>query len=81
MLSHINDHKSKNSKSVMHRHDMDSHGGVAQRYYIEIVSTERKLLLLTMREALLIEGQDPSLSINDKMEQGRGTIVRLAATR
>lgn len=48
---------------------------------MDIVSTERKLLLLTMREVLLIEGQDPCLSINDKMEQGRGTIIRLAATR
>ena len=81
MLSHLSDHRSKNNKSVMHRHNIESHDGVEQQYSMDVVTTERKLLLLCMREALLIEGQDPGLSINDRMEQGRGSIVRLTATR
>ena len=65
----------------MTRHDLDCHEGEEQRYVMDIVTSERRLLLLKMREALLIEGQDPGLSINDRMEQGRGAIIRLAATR
>ena len=76
MLSHLQDHRSKNSKSVMHHHDVDCHQGVEQQYSIDVVTSERRLLLLCMREALLIEGQDPGLSINDRMEQGRGAIIR-----
>ena len=81
MLSHLSDHRSKNKQSVMTRHDLDCHEGEEQRYVMDIVTSERGLLLLKMREALLIEGQDPGLSINDRMEQGRGAIIRLAATR
>ena len=81
MLSHIQSHNSKSNSSIMHRHDTDCHNGVAQQYQMDVVTTERRLLSLCMREALLIEGQDPKLSINDKMELGRGSIVRLAATR
>ena len=81
MLSHLSDHRSKNKQSIMTRHDLDCHGGEVQRYMMDIVTSERHLLLLKMREALLIEGQDPGLSINDRMEQGRGAIIRLAATR
>ena len=81
MLLHLQDHRSKNKQSIMTRHDLDCHGGVEQQYMMDIVTSERRLLLLCMREALLIEGQDPGLSINDRMEQGRGSIVRLTATR
>ena len=81
MLSHLQDQRSKNSKSVMNLHDINCYEGVEQQYTMDIVTSERRLLLQCRREALLIEGQDPGLSINDKMEQGRGSIVRLAATR
>ena len=73
MLSHLQDQRSKNSKSVMNLHDINCYEGVEQQYTMDIVTSERRLLLLCMREALLIEGQDPGLSINDKMEQGRGS--------
>ena len=81
MLSHIQCHKSKSNSSIMHRHDVSDHNGEIQTYVMDHISTERRLLTLCMREALLIEGQDPKLSINDKMELGRGSIIRLAATR
>ena len=65
----------------MHRHDLIDHGGDVQSYTADCITTERRLLTLCMREALLIEGQDPRLSINNKMEQGRGSLVRMAAVR
>ena len=81
MLSHLSDHRSKNKQCVLTHHDLDCHGGEEKRYMMDVVTSERCLLLLSMREALLIEGQDPGLSINDRMEQGRGSIIRLASTR
>ena len=81
MLSHIQSHKTKSSKSVMHRHNVLEHNGEVQEYTMDCVTTERRLLQLCMREALLIEGQDPRLSINNKMEQGRGSLIRISASR
>ena len=81
LISHIQGHKSKSKHSVMHRHDIDSHNGEIQTYSADCITTERQLLHLCMREALLIEGMDPILSINGKMEQGRGSLVRMAAMR
>ena len=65
----------------MHRHDVSDHNGEVQTYTMDIISTERRLLMLCMREALLIEGQNPCHSINKKMEQGRGSLVRITASR
>jgi len=65
----------------MHHHDLDCHIGVALKYQMDVVTSKRRILLLCMRKALLIEGQDPGLSINDMMEQGGGSIVHLAANR
>ena len=81
LLSHVQGHRTKSNKSVMHRHDMTEHNGDVQCYTADCITTERKLLQLCMRETLLIEGQCPRLSINSKMEQGRGSLIRLAATR
>ena len=65
----------------MHRHDMSEHNRDVQCYTADCITTDIKLLQLCMREALLIEGQYARLSINNKMEQGRGSLIRLAATR
>ena len=81
LLSHRQSHKSKSSSSIMHRHDVCSHNGEVQQYTADCITTERKLLQLCMSEALLIEGQNPGLSINNKMEQGRGSLIRLTANR
>ena len=81
LISHIQGHKNKSASSIMHRHDMSEHSGETQTYSADCITTERRLLQLCMREALLIEGQDPILSINGKMEQGRGSLVRLSAIR
>ena len=65
----------------MHRHDVLEHNWEVKEYTMDCVTTERRLLQLCMREALLIEGQDPKLSINNKMEQGRGSLIRISASR
>ena len=81
LLSHKQSHRTKSCNSIMHRHEITEHNGEVQSYTADCITTERKLLQLCRREALLIEGQCPSLSINNKMEQGRGSLIRLAATR
>ena len=80
MLSHLQSHKNKSSNSVMHRHDVTEHNGEIQSYTAYCITTERKLLQLCLREAFLIEGKCPSL-INNRMEQGRGSLIRLTASR
>ena len=81
MLSHIQSHRTKSSNHVMRRHDVLEHNGEVLEYTMDCVTTQRRLLQLCMREALLIEGQDPKLSINNKMEHGRGSLIRISAIR
>ena len=65
----------------MHRHDILEQNREDQSYTADCITTERRLLQLCMRRALLIEGQDPRLSINNKMEQGRGSSIKISANR
>ena len=81
MLSHIQSHRSKSNQSIRHSHDVSDHNGEVQTYVIDCIATERRLLTLCKREALLIEGQNPCHSINKKMELGRGSFVRISANR
>ena len=60
---------------------MEQYGGEVQQYQADIVGGDRGLLHLSLREVLLIEGQDPAQSLNSKMEQGRGKLVRIEAIR
>ena len=46
-----------------------------------MVAPEKKIVRLHCNEALNIEKQDPSFSMNDRMEGGRGGLVRISATR
>ena len=69
------------SKSPMHRHDRDMHHGIMQRYSMRKIGSEKKLLRLSCLEALEIEKQPPSLSLNKRNEQGRGGVVRISALR
>ena len=81
MLSHRKGHRRKDKDTPLHCHNMEHHGGEVQQYQADIVGGDRGLLHLSLREALLIEGQDPALSLNSKIEQGRGKLVRIQATR
>ena len=81
MKSHIEGQNRQMSGNPLHRHDVESHGGVKQIYTCKAIASERKIVRLCMNEALHIERQDRSASINDKMECGRGGLVRISATR
>ena len=81
MRSHLKDQKSRKSSNPLWRHDKESHGGVHQSYVTSIIAKEKKLLRLNCLEALHIEKQPLPLSINARMEHGRGGVVRISATR
>ena len=81
MDSHKNGHLQRKEGNPLYRHDCESHNGETQSYQTEMIQMDRGLLHLSMREAILIEGQSPILTMNDRMENGRGKIVRLTANR
>ena len=81
MDAHKNGHQKKKEGNPLHRHDCESHNGEIQSYQTELIQMDRGLLHLSMREAILIEGQNSILTMNDKMEHGRGNMVRLTANR
>ena len=73
MLSHLRDQKGKKPSSPLHRHDMAKHDSQPQTY-TTIVAAEKKIVKLYCTEALHIERQDRTLSINAKRKVG-GVIV------
>ena len=76
--THREDHESGKQSNVMVKHDIDSHEGIAQKYTAKLVQTERSLLHLALREAILIDGQTYGTSINDRHERGKGTgVIRI----
>ena len=81
MSSHLDGQRRSLSGNPLHRHDLENHNGQKQVYICKPVASEKKIVRLYMNEALRIEKQDRSASINDKMECGRGGLVRISATR
>ena len=81
MNGHLKDQRSKKSSNSLHRHDLEKHGGIPQKYVTTIIGREKKLVRLNCLEAILIEKQPPTLSMNAKQEGGRGGVVRISATR
>ena len=81
MNGHLRDQRCKKSSSPLHRHDTEKHDGIPQKYITTIVGREKKLLKLNCLEAILIEKQPPALSINARMEKGRGGVVRISTVR
>ena len=81
ILDHRTGHRRKDAKNPLHRHDIDKHNGQVQQYETSVIQSDRGLLHLIFREAILIEGQKADLRINDKNEQGRGDLIRLTANR
>ena len=55
------------------------HEGVNQKYTTRILSKERNLLPLTIKEGLYIERQVPQTTMNDRNEFRRGSLIRLTA--
>ena len=81
MRSRLSGQRRKSSSNPLWRHDLDAHGGIHQKYTTSIVAREKKLLRLHCLEAIHIERQLSALSINARMEHGRGGVVRISATR
>ena len=81
MQSHLQGQRSRSSGNPLYRHDCEKHEGEPQSYKTRILTAERNLLPLAIIEALYIEQQHPGTSFNDRMEGGRGSLVRLIATR
>ena len=73
MKSHLEGQRRHMSGNPLHRHDVDSHNGVKQIYTCKSVASERKIVRLCMNEALRIEKQDRSASINDKIDRCQET--------
>ena len=79
--SHREQHLAGNKSNVMVKHDTECHGGIVQKYPAKLVQTERSLLSLSLREAILIEGQLHGTSLNDRHERGKGTsVIRINPT-
>ena len=81
MSDHIDGQRRKASGIPLHRHDSTHHEGQPQIYTCIPVASERKIVRLNINEALHIEKQNRMASINDKMECGRGGLIRISATR
>ena len=52
--------------------DSECHQGEPQEYSTVVAQKEMSNLTLAVREAILIEKQMTSVSMNDRFEQGRG---------
>ena len=81
MSSHLKGQAAGSMSNPLHRYDSESHDGVKQEYTMRIMARERKVLPLTIMEALYIEGQSPGTSLNERNEYGRGSLVRIQAAR
>ena len=81
MVDHLTGQKARRENNPLHRHDLKDHGGSPQSFKTRILGRERRILPLTILEALYIEGQSKGTSFNDINEYGRGQIVRLTASR
>ena len=71
--AHREAHQTRQKTNVMVKHDIEEHGGIPQNYTAKLVQTEKSLLHLALREAVLIEGQIHGTSINERHEVGKGT--------
>ena len=79
--THREQHLKKNPSNVMYKHDIEKHNGDRQKYTAKLILTDRGLLHISLREAILIAGQHYNTSMNDRLEKGRGTsIIRIEPT-
>ena len=81
MTSHLDGRRRKQGSNALFRHDLEVHAGTEQSYSTRILTRERTNLPLNIIEGLYIEKQKIGTSLNGKNESGRGSIVRLVATR
>ena len=81
MLSHLEERKYKRKSSPLYRHNCDTHNKEPQTYVAHIIGKDKSVFPLRLLEGLYIEAQPPGTSLNERNENGRGSLVRLTATR
>ena len=81
MSSHIYGRDRNQTNNALSRHEKEVHHNEKQSYSSRILTRERTNLPLNLIEGLYIEKQKKGTSLNGKNENGRGTMVRLVATR
>ena len=81
MASHLKGQLAKSESNPLYRHDRDHHDGQVQDYKMRILHRESKILPLSIMEALYIEAQSPGSTMNERNEYGRGSLVRMVASR
>ena len=81
ILEHQVDQKAKSGSNQLWRHDAEKHNGEHQTYTTRILMRERTLLPLCILEAIYIEKQITTTSMNEKNEWGHGGLVRLSARK
>ena len=80
-LHHREGQRRKEEGNALHRHDLDFHAGEPQSYTAKVITREISLLTLTVREAILQEYQDRTITMNDRIEMGRrGSLIRIHAS-
>ena len=72
---------SRMTSSPLYRHDSTVHDNDIQVYRCTKIASEFKLVRLNCNEAIRIERQNESYSMNERNEGGRGGLVRISATR
>ena len=77
--SHLKSIKTMNMNNALARHIQSCHGGAAQLFSMRLMSNHRTCMNRYKTEAVTIEKQMQGTSLNDKMEGGRGGVVRISA--
>ena len=72
---------SRMTSSPLYRHDSTVHNNDIQVYRCTKIASESKLVRLNCNEAIRIERQNESYSMNERNKGGRGGLVRISATR
>ena len=81
MISHCKGRKYKQKSNPLYRHDLESHNEEPQEYTTQIIGKEKSVFPLRLLEGLYIEAQPAGSSLNERNENGRGSLVRLTASR
>ena len=81
MMGHLQGQKARSRKNPLWRHDLGKHQGHPQQYTTRVLQKERNLLPLCISEGLYIERQMRGTNLNDKNEYGRGSLIRIVASR
>ena len=79
--THREQHQKRNPNNVMVKHEKEKHNGEVQNYTARLIQSDKGLLHISLREAILIAGQHYGTSMYDRLERGKGTgIIRIETT-